>query len=71
MGYFHTDSPERRDVRPDLFGCDATPSARERYHAAIVYGERRSGRGRPAGNLDVDVDADAASSVHLAPLVVR
>jgi hypothetical protein len=48
FGFEHTDSD--RDV---MFGimatCDADPSARERYHAALAYR-------RPVGNRDPDID---------------
>jgi hypothetical protein len=58
MGFWHTDSAA--DL---MFGgvgttCDAQPSARERYHAAIAYS-------RPVGNTDPDVDG--AGAVNLAP----
>lgn len=61
MGFFHTDG---NDVMHSGAGnyCDATLSARERYHAAIAYA-------RPVGN--VDPDSDPTSAVSLAPLTVR
>jgi len=68
LGFFHTDSPNDVMYGQTSAGCDALPSARERYHAAIVYGSGDR-PGRPVGN--VDVDADAASSVHPAPIVIR
>jgi hypothetical protein len=68
MGFFHTDSPNDVMYGQTSLGCDSPPSARESYHAAIVYGSGDRA-GRPVGN--VDVDADASSSVHLAPMVIR
>jgi hypothetical protein len=68
LGFFHTDSANDVMYGQTSAGCDSLPSARERYHAAIVYGSGDR-PGRPVGN--VDVDADAASSVHLAPMVIR
>jgi len=68
MGFFHADSPNDVMYGQASLGCDALPSARERYHAAIVYGSGARA-GRPVGN--VDVDADALSSVHLAPMMIR
>jgi hypothetical protein len=57
FGYWHTDS--RNDVMYErAVACDAQPSARERYHAAIAYA-------RPVGN--VDPDTDPASSVLSLP----
>jgi hypothetical protein len=58
FGFWHTDSND--DV---MFGgtsptCDALPSAREQYHAAIAYS-------RPVGNTDPD--ADPASAVLALP----
>jgi len=64
MGFFHTDA--QSDV---MYGgqltfaptgvCDAQPSVRERYHAAIAYQ-------RPVGNSDPD--QDPLGVVNLAPL---
>src|SRR6185295_3587283 len=45
MGFFHTDNPNDVMYGQTSLGCDATPSARERYHAGIVYGSAdRPGR---------------------------
>jgi hypothetical protein len=60
MGFWHTDTPS--DV---MFGggpgCDAMPSARERYHAAVAYR-------RPVGNSDPD--NDPSGTVNLAPMKI-
>lgn len=48
FGYWHTDSSGDL-MAPSVAGCDADPSARERYHAALAYK-------RPAGNRDPDSD---------------
>ena len=58
LGFWHTSATS------DLMfsggpGCDAQPSARELYHAAIAYQ-------RPVGNIDPD--ADPVGVVNLAPL---
>ena len=58
MGFWHTDSTNDLLSGRGVGGCDANPSARERYHAAIAYT-------RPVGNRDVDVDI---STVRLQPL---
>lgn len=49
LGFWHTDSTADLMSKAGVAGCDASPSARERHHAAIVYR-------RPVGNADVDVD---------------
>lgn len=48
MGFYHTTGTEHV-MSPAVPGCDAQPSARERYHAAIAYS-------RPVGNSDPDQD---------------
>lgn len=48
FGYWHTGSVSDL-MAPGVSGCDADPSARERYHAALAYR-------RPAGNRDPDLD---------------
>jgi hypothetical protein len=42
--------------------CDAVPSARERYHAAIAYS-------RPLGNADPDIDPAGAVNFTPRPIV--
>lgn len=48
FGYWHTDNPADL-MFATVAGCDADPSPRERYHAALVYR-------RPPGNRDPDLD---------------
>ena len=57
MGFYHTDGGSDL-MRATYSACDAPPSARERYHAAIAYQ-------RPVGN--VDPDTDPIGTVTLAP----
>lgn len=61
FGYWHTDNPADL-MFASATVCDALPSTRERYHAAIAYA-------RPIGNTDPD--QDPSSVVNLAPLRVR
>jgi hypothetical protein len=61
MGFLHTGSTNDLMAGIGAAGCDAMPSARERYHAAIAYK-------RPVGNTDPD--SDPVASVNLAPLRV-
>lgn len=49
FGYWHTDSASDVMYGVGIIGCDADPSPRERYHAALAYR-------RPAGNRDPDID---------------
>ena len=62
MGFYHAGAVN--DVMFPGTGdyCDATPTTRERYHAAIAYA-------RPVGN--VDPDRDPVGAVNLAPMTVR
>lgn len=61
FGFWHTDNPaDLMFANPST--CDALPSARERYHAAIAYA-------RPIGNTDPD--NDPAGTVNLRPLTAR
>ena len=66
MGFYHTDAAGDLmygDPQPNTgAGCDRSPSARERYHAAIAYA-------RPVGNTDPD--NDPTSTVYLRPMTVR
>jgi len=63
MGFFHTDSlSDSLSGLPQALGCDALPSTRERYHAALAYR-------RPVGNQDPDTDP--VSLVSLLPLRVE
>jgi hypothetical protein len=59
FGYWHTDSPSDLMSGSAVTGCDGSLSARERYHAAIVYA-------RPRGNRDVDVDPTTVTT-QMAP----
>jgi hypothetical protein len=49
LGFWHTDSPSDLMIANPGSSTSTTPSARERYHAAIAYR-------RPGGNLDMDTD---------------
>ena len=62
LGFFHTDSASDVMAGFGVAGCDALPSARERYHAAIAYR-------RPVGNMEPD--ADPTSAIALAPMSVQ
>jgi hypothetical protein len=62
MGFWHTDSTSDLMSGKGVAGCDALPSSRERYHAAIAYR-------RPIGNLDPDEDPSGA--VNLVPMKAR
>jgi hypothetical protein len=53
FGYWHTDSTA--DTMHTPIDCDRQPSARERYHARIVYA-------RPVGNVDPDTDSSSKPS---------
>ena len=55
FGFWHTDSPSDLMSGAAVAGCDGSLSARERYHAAIVYA-------RPRGNRDVDIDPTTVST---------
>jgi len=61
MGFWHAGQANEVMFPGTGDYCDATLSARERYHAAIAYS-------RPIGN--VDPDADPSSVVHLRPATV-
>lgn len=58
MGFWHTDSADDLMAGFGVYKCDAQPSARELYHAAIAYS-------RPVGNTDPD--SDPVGTVSLAP----
>jgi hypothetical protein len=55
FGYFHTDSTADIMNGTGVAVCDALPSERELYHAAIAYA-------RPVGSRDIDVDPAGSSS---------
>jgi hypothetical protein len=61
MGFYHTDGQGDVMYAGNPSGCDANPSARERYHAAIAYS-------RPVGNADPDDDSER--SVLASPLQI-
>jgi hypothetical protein len=50
-------------ANPGGTNCDITPSARERYHAAIAYS-------RPVGNRDPDDDSSTATILSLPRVTV-
>ena len=62
LGFYHTDSTNDVMSGVGVSACDTLPSARELYHADIVYR-------RAVGNTDPD--QDPSSSVNLAPMRVR
>lgn len=62
MGFWHTDSSGDVMFGGNVNSCDALPSARERYHAAISYK-------RVVGNLDPDTDP--LNVIALAPMRVQ
>ena len=61
LGFHHVDNPNEVMNRAWRV-CTATPSARERYHAAIAYS-------RPAGNRDPDTDP-SSTVLRTTPVVV-
>jgi hypothetical protein len=63
MGFWYTDG---NDVMHSGAGdfCDATLSARERYHAAIAYA-------RPVGNRDPDDDTQTAVVLSLPRVTIH
>ncbi len=62
LGFWHTDSTSDLMSGVAVAGCDALPSARERYHAAIAYR-------RPVGNTEPDTDP--TSTLALVPMRVQ
>lgn len=62
LGFYHTSGPDdlmNGSVAWTQSACDAHPTDRERYHAAIVYH-------RTTGNVDPDRDSTAAAPLHAA-----
>ena len=53
MGFYHTSDTSDLMSGTPVAGCDALPSSREQFHAAIAYA-------RPNGNTDPDFDPPTA-----------